>query len=86
MISRDSLEQCIKDIVVEAMGLSRQSPLDVDANFAGDLGANSLDIMEIIMGVERVVRGKGFPLVIPDSDVLLISSVRATVDYLIEKL
>ena len=66
----------VKKIVVEHLGVE-QDKVTEDASFIDDLGADSLDIVELVMEFE-----KEFNIDIPDEDAEKILSVRDAVDYI----
>lgn len=75
-----SLEEKVKDIIVDKLGVSAEQVKD-DAHFIDDLGADSLDTVELVMAFEEE-----FGVEIPDEDAQNISNVKAAVDYLSKKL
>lgn len=66
----------VKNIVVDKLGVE-ESRIVPEANFLDDLGADSLDIVELIMEFEEE-----FDLEIPDGDAETITTVGAAVDYI----
>ena len=66
----------VKNIVVDKLGVE-ESRIVPEANFLDDLGADSLDIVELIMEFEEE-----FDLEIPDVDAETITTVGAAVDYI----
>jgi len=68
----------VKEIIVEKLGVDISQVTD-DANFALDLNADSLDVVEIIMAVESE-----FGISIPDIDTLEISTVADAINYVQE--
>jgi acyl carrier protein len=73
------LDQKVKDIIVEELGVERDKVTD-DASFMEDLGADSLDTVELVMAFE-----KEFDVDIPDEDAEKIRTVGDALDYLHEK-
>ncbi|MEQ9104661.1 MAG: acyl carrier protein [Rhodothermales bacterium] len=69
----------VKSIIVEKLGVD-ESDITDDASFTNDLGADSLDTVELIMEFE-----KEFDLTIPDEDAEKIATVGDAVTYLTEK-
>lgn len=69
----------VTEIIVEKLGVD-ESDVERDASFANDLGADSLDTVELIMEFE-----KEFDVTIPDEDAEQIATVGDAVDYLKEK-
>lgn len=76
---RSAVEGKVKAIVAEQLGL-REEEIKNDANFLEDLGADSLDIVELIMAMEEE-----FELEIPDEDAEKILTVQDCIAYVIEK-
>ena len=70
----------VKGIIVEQLGVTDTS-VTQDASFIDDLGADSLDIAELIMALEEE-----FDTEIPDSDAEKIVTVGDVVDYIKEHL
>jgi len=75
----DILER-LKNIVVEKLGVE-ESEIRPDASFIDDLGADSLDIVELIMAIEEE-----FDIEIPDEDAEKLTTVGAAVEYIKNKL
>jgi len=73
------LDQKVKDIIVEELGVERDKVTD-DASFMEDLGADSLDTVELVMAFE-----KEFDVDIPDEDAEKIRTVGDALKYLHEK-
>lgn len=69
----------VKSIIVEKLGVD-EADVTESANFTNDLGADSLDTVELIMEFE-----KEFDLSIPDEDAENIATVGDAVKYLTEK-
>ena len=74
-----SLENRVAEIIVEQLGVSREEVVP-QASFIDDLGADSLDTVELIMEFE-----KEFDLTIPDEDAEQIGTVGDAVDYVSSK-
>ncbi|MFO8098988.1 MAG: acyl carrier protein [Salinibacter sp.] len=72
------IEDTVKSIIVEKLGVD-ESDVTSDASFTNDLGADSLDIVELIMEFE-----KEFDLTIPDDEAEEIATVGDAIDYLEE--
>ena len=66
----------IKKIIVEQLGVEEEE-IAMESSFIDDLGADSLDIVELIMALEEE-----FDLEIPDSEAEKISTVGDIVDYI----
>ncbi len=70
------LEDRVSAIVVEQLGVT-QDELAPEANFIDDLGADSLDIVELVMAMEEE-----FDIEIPDDDAEKIQTVKDVISYL----
>ncbi len=66
----------VKQIIVEQLGVD-ESQVDGSASFVDDLGADSLDIVELVMAFEEA-----FELDIPDEDAEKITTVKDAIDYI----
>lgn len=75
----NELEAKVKSIIVEKLGVE-ESDISREASFTNDLGADSLDTVELIMEFE-----KEFDVTIPDEDAEKISTVGDAIDYLSQK-
>jgi acyl carrier protein len=75
-----SVEQKVKQIIVEQLGVD-EAQVDSTASFVDDLGADSLDIVELIMAFEEA-----FDLDIPDEEAEKLATVKDAVDYVDSKL
>ncbi len=73
------VEQKVKQIIVEQLGVD-EGQVDMTASFVDDLGADSLDIVELVMQFEEA-----FDLDIPDEDAEKITTVKDAVDYIQNK-
>lgn len=71
----NDIEQRVKAIIVEKLGVD-EGDIKPEASFTNDLGADSLDTVELIMEFE-----KEFDLTIPDEDAEQIGTVGDAVDY-----
>jgi acyl carrier protein len=74
-----ALEDKVKDIIVEQLGVNPEQ-VTPEASFIGDLGADSLDTVELVMAFEEE-----FGAEIPDEDAEKLTTVGAVVSYLKEK-
>jgi acyl carrier protein len=70
------VEQKVKQIIVEQLGVD-ESQVDNTASFVDDLGADSLDIVELVMAFEEA-----FEIDIPDEDAEKIQTVKDAIDYI----
>ena len=75
-MSADQVEQKVKQIIVEQLGVD-EGQVDGTASFVDDLGADSLDIVELVMAFEEA-----FDLDIPDEDAEKITTVKEAIDYI----
>lgn len=66
----------VKQIIVEQLGVD-ENQVEPNASFVDDLGADSLDIVELVMAFEEA-----FDLDIPDDDAEKIKTVKDAVDYI----
>ncbi|MBP5549087.1 MAG: acyl carrier protein [Bacteroidales bacterium] len=74
MAKEDVVKQ-VKAIIVDKLGVE-ESEVTESANFTNDLGADSLDTVELLMEFERV-----FDIKIPDEDASGISTVADAINY-----
>lgn len=77
-MSSEEVFEKIKNIIVEQLGVVDTS-VTLDASFIDDLGADSLDIVELIMALEEE-----FDIEIPDEDAEKVVTVSDVVDYIKE--
>ena len=71
-----ALEDKVKEIIVEQLGVNAEQ-VTPDASFIEDLGADSLDTVELVMAFEEE-----FGAEIPDEDAEKLSTVGAVIEYL----
>ena len=71
-----SIEEKVKQIIVEQLGVE-ESEVTPNAHFVDDLGADSLDIVELVMTFEEA-----FEIDIPDEDAEKILTVKDAIDYI----
>ena len=74
-----ALEDKVRDIIVEQLGVNAEQ-VTPEASFIEDLGADSLDTVELVMAFEEE-----FGAEIPDEDAEKLATVGAAVKYLKEK-
>ena len=74
-----SVEARIKKIIAEQLGIEGEE-VTPEAAFVDDLGADSLDTVELVMAFEEE-----FGIEIPDSDAEKILTVQSAVDYIKDK-
>ena len=75
-----ALEERVAGIVVQQLGVAREEVV-AEASFIDDLGADSLDIVELVMAMEEE-----FNIEIPDEDAEKIQTIGAAIAYLRGKL
>ena len=73
-----SVEEKVKHIIVEQLGVD-EDEVKPEASFVDDLGANSLDVVELVMALEEE-----FGLEISDEDAEKLSSVQHAIAYIEE--
>ena len=77
MSSEEVLEK-VKGIIVEQLGVA-ENAVTMEASFIDDLGADSFDIVELVMALEEE-----FDIEIPDSDAEKVVTVEDVVEYIKE--
>lgn len=75
-LNMSSIETRVKQIIVDKLGVD-ESEITLDASFTNDLGADSLDTVELIMEFEKV-----FDISIPDEQAENIQTVGLAISYL----
>ncbi|MBD03740.1 MAG: acyl carrier protein [Candidatus Latescibacterota bacterium] len=73
-----SIEERVRDLIVEQLGVNAEQ-VTTDASFVDDLGADSLDTVELVMAFEEE-----FGIDIPDEDAEKMGSVKDAIAYLDE--
>ena len=71
-----SIEERVKKIVIEQLGV-KEDEVTLSASFVDDLGADSLDTVELVMALEDE-----FECEIPDVEAVEITSVKQAIDYI----
>ena len=71
----ENLEQRVKKIVTEQLGVN-ESEIKNESSFVDDLGADSLDTVELVMALEEE-----FECEIPDEEAEKITTVQQAIDY-----
>ncbi len=71
-----TLEEKVKQIIVEQLGVD-EAEVTPTASFVDDLGADSLDQVELVMAFEEA-----FDIEIPDEDAEKIQTVKAAIEYI----
>jgi acyl carrier protein len=74
-----SVEQKVKQIIADQLGVDMEK-ITPEARFVDDLGADSLDVVELIMAFEEE-----FGIEIPDEDAEKIATVKDVIDYINSK-
>ena len=75
-MSTDEVFEKVKAIIVEQLGVAEAS-VEMESSFIDDLGADSLDIVELVMALEEE-----FDMEIPDADAEKVVTVGDVVDYI----
>ncbi len=70
-----NIEERVKKIIVEQLGVG-EDEVSEDASFVDDLGADSLDTVELVMALEEE-----FECEIPDEEAEKITTVKQAIDY-----
>ena len=73
-----SIEERVRKIVVEQLGVT-EDQVTLEASFVDDLGADSLDTVELVMALEEE-----FEIDIPDEAAEKISTVQSAVDFIVD--
>ena len=74
-----SVEDQVRGIIAEQLGV-KADEIKNDASFVDDLGADSLDTVELVMALEEE-----FETEIPDEDAEKITTVQQAIDYILSK-
>ena len=75
-MSSEEVFEKVKEIIVEQLGVE-ETAVTLEASFIDDLGADSLDIVELVMALEEE-----FDMEIPDADAEKVVTVGDVVDYI----
>jgi acyl carrier protein len=73
----ENIEQRVKKIVAEQLGVN-EADIKIESSFVDDLGADSLDTVELVMALEEE-----FECEIPDEEAEKITTVKQAVDYVV---
>jgi len=71
-----NIEERVKKIIIEQLGV-KEEEVKSEASFVDDLGADSLDTVELVMALEEE-----FDTEIPDEEAEKITTVQSAVDYI----
>ena len=72
----DNIFERVQDIVVQQLGVDKDK-VTLNANFANDLGADSLDTVELVMAIEEE-----FSIEIPDEDAEKIATLDQAIQFI----
>ncbi|MCM2679857.1 acyl carrier protein [Echinimonas agarilytica] len=72
-----TIEERVKKIIIEQLGV-KEEEVKSESSFVDDLGADSLDTVELVMALEEE-----FDTEIPDEEAEKITTVQAAVDYIL---
>jgi acyl carrier protein len=72
----ENVSRKVKDIIVEQLGVNPDE-ITPEASFIDDLGADSLDTVELVMALEE-----GFEIEVPDEDAEKLTTVGGAIDYI----
>ena len=75
-MSSEEVFEKVKNVIIEQLGVAENN-ITMEASFIDDLGADSLDIVELIMALEEE-----FDLEIPDADAEKVVTVNDVVEYI----
>lgn len=77
MSTKQEIEEKVKNIVVEQLGV-KEGEVSNESSFVDDLGADSLDTVELVMALEEE-----FKCDIPDEEAEKITTVQQAIDYIL---
>ena len=78
-MTQEEIFEKVKELVIDRLGVTEDA-VSTEASFVDDLGADSLDIVELVMAIEEE-----FEIEIPDEDAEKVVTVGDVVEYLKEK-
>lgn len=81
-MTREEIEKKVKEIIVKKLGVT-EDEVKPEASFVEDLGADSLDQVELVMEFEDAF---GLGEKIPEEEAAKLTTVGATIDFLVAKL
>lgn len=74
------IQERVYNVIVEQLGVEAKE-ITLESSFTDDLGADSLDIVELVMALETE-----FDVEIPDDEAEKIGTVQGAIDHLLEKM
>lgn len=77
MSTNDDIAERVKKIVIEQLGVKPDEVASNEASFVDDLGADSLDTVELVMALEEE-----FETEIPDEEAEKITTIQQAIDYI----
>lgn len=75
-MAAEQVEQKVKQIIVEQLGVD-EAQVDKTASFVDDLGADSLDVVELVMAFEEA-----FGMEVPEEDAEKLKTVGDAIEYI----
>lgn len=81
-MTREEIEPKVREIIVKKLGVTEEE-VTAEASYVDDLGADSLDQVELVMEFEDQF---GLGEKIPEEDAAKLTTVGSTIDYLVNKL
>lgn len=75
-MNEEDIFETLKEIILEQLGVEEEK-ITLESTFADDLGADSLDVVELVMAIEE-----RFEVEIPDDQADKITTVKDLVDYI----
>jgi len=79
-VTKEQIFEKVKGIIVDQLGVD-EDEVKLEASFLNDLGADSLDLVELIMAIEEE-----FDIEIPDEEAERIQTVNDAVEYIKENI
>jgi acyl carrier protein len=79
MANKEQILEKMKAIIVDQLGVD-ESDVTMESNFIEDLGADSLDIVELIMALEEE-----FEIEVPDEDAEKLTTVESAINYILAR-